>query len=801
MKKNIQSKFKMIIVFQIIFTMLVGTMLVQPVFATTEDIKVVESSSFENKTLLSASEGRILFSKDSSYGYLDYDGNVVIPAQFEDAEAFQDGIAKVSTEDGVAYIDLSGKILFTVKGLAAQLNLDEDDFYLYDFSEGFARIDNYDSIGYINTKGELVMPFDQYYDGNDFGDQLALVYDEDYNSYFVKVDGTLAFEPDIDYDYYSFSNGRAVVYDYESGQYGYVNELGKLAVPFILDDAFDYQGDIAIFEEDGKYGIIDKNGKMILKPTFRSVQITDDGYVIGDDGLFIMILTHELKPISKMLSDLNPEIYENLYVESEADAYVFKDFSGNTLASYPAYDYLGDHIFAIDDGKIIDTHAVKSIPETQNAFEINTKYAFKFIDNTGKVVLDLSDYDSVQSFSEGLAVVEKDGKYGYVDKNGNVAIPVQYSFASDFSNGEASVELGDQSYTIDLKGNRMKDAYEDSDSESNSHFYTISEGYYGDMGLANRSTNQIVLQPKYSSIDDMGNDIFLLENDYLYGYYDAQNAKLIEPKFNDLDIDTDANIVIVETEDYQYGMYDLSGKVLLDPVYDSIYSLDDGLYEVVDENQLSGIVDRMGHMIVQPEYDYIDTHLTKDNILIVGMEKGDVSSALIYDLKNKRVLSKALMGYPQQVADKSIVTESVDGTSKIITFAGNTVYETKDTFVEAYGEYYQFVDNQGIYYVVDDQGKAYLKDNAFDDIYLPVESGHMIYTKEGKFGIVSLEGTVKTSKLYNRVSYINDGVMAIFEEGQFGYVDINGKAIVDLGEYDYLYSFQDGLGLVIKVAQ
>lgn len=797
MKESIKSKSKIIIVFQIIFTMIFGTVLVQPAFAATESIHVIENSSFENVTLLSASEGRILFLDDSGYGYFDYKGNIVVPAQFDNAEDYHYGIAKVTKDENTSYIDTLGEVVFTLNDIANQQNLDVEDLYLYDFSNGLARIDNYDSTGYINTKGELVVPFDMYYDGYDFGEDLAMVYDDDYNDYFINNDGSVAFETDEDYDYYSFSSNRAVVYDYESGQYGYVDEKGNLAVPFILDDAFDYVDNLAIFEEDGKYGVLDKKGTAILKPTFETAQITADGYVIGDDGLFTMILSNQLAPISKFLSDLSPEIYENLYVEFNDNVYVFKDFSGNTLASYEDYDYLGDHIFEISSGKIIDTHDVKSVPEAKNAFNINVDYDFMFIDNTGKVVLDLSDYDSVQSFSEGLAVVEKSGKYGYIDKKGNIVIPIQYKSASDFSDGEAYVDIGDTSYSIDLKGNRLEDDYGDSDSSSD--FYTISEGYYGDVGLANRETNQIVLQPKYSSIDDMGNDIFLLERDYLYGYYDAKNGKIMEPKFEDIDVDTTANLVIAETEDYLYGMYDLSGNTLVEPIYDSIYSLEDGLFEVVDENQMSGIVDSKGNLIVNTEYDYIDTHGVVDNILVIGLEKGNAYSTLIYDLKSMKVLSSGISGYPTQVGNNSIVTETEAGNVKIITFSGKPIYETTNSFVDAYEAYYQFVDEKDVYYVVDNSGKVYLKNNTFDDLYLPVESGYMIFLKNDKFGIVALDGTVKTSTLYSQVSYLNSGVMAILENGQFGYVDVNGNNIVEFGEYDYLYNFQDGLGLVVKI--
>ncbi len=42
---------------------------------------------------------------------------------------------------------------------------------------------------------------------------------------------------------------------------------------------------------------------------------------------------------------------------------------------------------------------------------------YGLIDKTGQVVLDL-EYDWANSFSEGLAKVAKDGEYFFIDKNG-----------------------------------------------------------------------------------------------------------------------------------------------------------------------------------------------------------------------------------------------------------------------------------------------------------------------------------------------------------------------------------------------
>lgn len=48
-------------------------------------------------------------------------------------------------------------------------------------------------------------------------------------------------------------------------------------------------------------------------------------------------------------------------------------------------------------------------------------------------------YENAHQFSEGLAAVEKDGKWGYVDTDNNVVIPFAYGLAFDFHEGYAVV--------------------------------------------------------------------------------------------------------------------------------------------------------------------------------------------------------------------------------------------------------------------------------------------------------------------------------------------------------------------------
>ncbi|MGG6298348.1 S-layer homology domain-containing protein [Leptolyngbya sp. AN02str] len=55
-------------------------------------------------------------------------------------------------------------------------------------------------------------------------------------------------------------------------------------------------------------------------------------------------------------------------------------------------------------------------------------------------------------FAEGLAVAEVNGKYGYIDLQGNLVIPAQYDQATDFQGGIAQVSRNAQVEFIDRTG-------------------------------------------------------------------------------------------------------------------------------------------------------------------------------------------------------------------------------------------------------------------------------------------------------------------------------------------------------------
>lgn len=98
------------------------------------------------------------------------------------------------------------------------------------------------------------------------------------------------------------------------------------------------------------------------------------------------------------------------------------------------YGYKANGIWIIDP----EYDRAEAFSESMAVVRKDGKYGY--IDVSGRLVIPVK-YQDAGSFSAGLAPVCLYGKYGYVDKSGEMVVPFKYSYAFPFSEGLAAVEL------------------------------------------------------------------------------------------------------------------------------------------------------------------------------------------------------------------------------------------------------------------------------------------------------------------------------------------------------------------------
>ena len=230
---------------------------------------------------------------------------------------------------------------------------------------------------------------------------------------------------------------------------------------------------------------------------------------------------------------------------------------------------------------------------------------FGLIDKTGKVVVEPKFDDMGIAFKDGAIVVGemKYGrmKYGYVDKNGKTIIPPRYDEVRSFSDGLASVRIGDKWSVIDKSGatvSRLNFNYPLKFTEG-----LASVKFNGLYGFTDKDAN-IVIEPKFELASLFSEGLAAVKSGGKWGFIDKSGNFAIEPRFDEVNKFKEERAVVRVGE--LWGIIDKSGKFILEPqkfdyIFDEFYG---GMLNF-KVNRKSGCLDIDGKVAIEPKFDSI----------------------------------------------------------------------------------------------------------------------------------------------------------------------------------------------------
>lgn len=247
------------------------------------------------------------------------------------------------------------------------------------------------------------------------------------------------------------------------------------------------------------------------------------------------------------------------------------------------------------------------------------EYKWGFIDKNGKWVI-LPQFDYVEDFSEGLAVVEVGKKIGYVDTTGKMVIPPQFKKTErmGFHEGLAAVEVeGDYGKWgwgigyIDRSGKFVIPLRSDYAFAGEFHEGLASIGddfstgeYYGFIN----QYGQLVIPIKYWRARDFSEGLAASYGGELgeIGYIDKTGSWVIAPQFAEA-WDFSEGLAVVSSDYNLWGYIDKTGKVVIEPQYDGARNFSEGLAVVSAEvstiSMKSGYINKTGKKVVSCIFD------------------------------------------------------------------------------------------------------------------------------------------------------------------------------------------------------
>jgi hypothetical protein len=291
------------------------------------------------------------------------------------------------------YIDKTGKLVIGPEFLEVGA-----------FSEGLAAVKPGRKWGYINKIGKMIIK-PQFGRAFHFSEGLALIQLEKDSNWvrkwvYIDTNGKIVIDRQEFQAYGKFSDGFAKVA--KKGKWGYIDKTGKLIIDFQFDKAGDFHEGKALVGNGitdtirgysypiyYKYEYIDKSGKKIK----------------------------ELKPVK------NRRFHEGLAAKRENWKWGYIDTAGQWVIK-PQFKYAENFSCGL-------ARVRKKIKGKTWSF---------YIDKTGEIK---AQFDSGRDFHKGLAAVEKNGKYGFIDTTGKLVIGLHFYWVGNFSEGLAPVKFRD----------------------------------------------------------------------------------------------------------------------------------------------------------------------------------------------------------------------------------------------------------------------------------------------------------------------------------------------------------------------
>ena len=355
------------------------------------------------------------------------------------------------------------------------------------------------------------------------------------------------------------------------------------------------------------------------------------------------------------------------------------------------------------------------------------------------------EYDWISDYENGFACVSKDGKRGYIDKQGKVVIPLEYSnqYNSSFT-----------TTGIVVLSNGSKCGIKNSKNE------TVLPFEY-----------DYILDPRWL-LEDAGENAdysFILKKGELYGLANKYGDLVVPPKYDEINQDFNDGLTVVRNG-YRKGYINTNGEEVIPLEYELAGNFSEGLAKVrpireydrynepplyIGEKTYVGYIDKDGDNIIPFKYD-AGTDFSE------GLACVEIDGKWgVINKKGKYVMQPEVQCDDVYEFQNGIAITECNTNVEEITYG----FITADGYVSKYEYTYLFVDN----------------------------TGYMIAEKNGKYGYIDSNEKTLIPFKYDEIDMAQNGLIPVMKNEKYGIVNMDGDIVIPL-QYDSWVVFNDKYG-------
>jgi hypothetical protein len=358
-----------------------------------------------------------------------------------------------------------------------------------------------------------------------------------------------------------FKEGMARVVSDE--KVGFIDKSGRLRIPMIYDDAVAFEDNVSVVEVDGHFGLIDRWGEYVLAPKFDDLGVPACNQVpTVKDGVAGFEPIRSAKRID-LAFDETSGFKEDIAIVRYQGNYGAIDSLGNW--TIPAlYDWVAEAVQGVSRIKKGDFYGLMAHGEGE--------------------IMPIS-YQAIGSLKENRRLVAKDGLFGYVDKTGELVIPMAFDFNasslrfSEFSSGTAVVSKGELYGIIDSSGVFiLEPKYTRLLHNEGFYFTYLDRNKWGFIDSEGH-----VQKAQYEEAYPFSNGLAMVKENGRYGLVDNKFEYVLPAEYNSIKVIEGTDLLIV-AKDSGYGMIDRSGSSHILMIYDAIEPLNIRFVKAIKDN-------------------------------------------------------------------------------------------------------------------------------------------------------------------------------------------------------------------------
>ena len=392
------------------------------------------------------------------------------------------------------------------------------------------------------------------------------------------------------------------------------------------------------------------------------------------------------------------------------------------------------------------------------------------VTNTNAFQFDLIlPYSYIGNITDSYIPVSDGENFGYIDKNGDIILPIEYPILDSMKNEDGSLNLDKLQVKEDLM------------------LYTDDTMLFGVVDI----DQNIIIPARYNDLTIINKDLFLVYDLTSYYFINASLERVFENGFSLVQPYSDLeDVFLVTMDDGFYNLFTSDGSLLLDQSYQQINKIYDSSSNT--------------HLFIATNGNYIDYYLYQDNKLLkldslTNMQLQEFTGGTIILINNNgNYISYSIDEEKQVVYQEEYISLSAfsNGLSLVVNNDGLAGYiDSEEQLVIPYQyDYYNtfsFTDydlavasKNNLVGVINKEGEEIL---SFEYTYIEIinKNRFIVIDQDNNANIIDENENILTSTSYQ--SIISTALPNLFivskEENDtiyYGLIDDNGNKIIEL---------------------